>query len=267
MRADPSHESKFQWLARLGFAARGLLYMIIAYLVIATGRTEDVTGAMEYVREGTGLWLLIAMTAGMIGYGLWRLADTVSGMESGRGSNKAWRGRIASGASGVIYLLFAYKASRIILAGRAGTSDAGDHAETALNLPGGAAMLVVAGAVLAGAGLFQIYKASSGDFLHKLDDRARQYWAKWLGRMGYAARGVVFITIGFLLGRAGLNESAAGVGGLEQALDALSDPLEYAVAAGLMLFGAYSLIEARFRAVRKPPVEQMKRELNDAVGG
>ena len=70
-----------------------------------------------------------------------------------------------------------------------------------------------------------------------------------------------------LLARAGFNGSAAGAGGLEQALDALSNPLEYPVAAGLMLFGVYSMIEARFRAVHKPPVKQIKREVGAAVGG
>jgi len=43
---DLARESKFQWLARFGFVTRGLLYIVIALLVIGTGRTEDLTGAM-----------------------------------------------------------------------------------------------------------------------------------------------------------------------------------------------------------------------------
>ena len=46
---DLARESKFLLLTRLGFVARGLLYILIAALVLTTGRTEDVTGAMEVV--------------------------------------------------------------------------------------------------------------------------------------------------------------------------------------------------------------------------
>ena len=49
MANDLAYESKFQWLARFGFVTRGLLYIVTAILVIAAGRTEDLTGAMEYL--------------------------------------------------------------------------------------------------------------------------------------------------------------------------------------------------------------------------
>ena len=75
MRAEPAEEGKFQWLARLGFVTRGLLYILIAGLVILTGRTEDLTGAIAYLGRGIGRWLLIVIAAGMTGYGIWRLAD------------------------------------------------------------------------------------------------------------------------------------------------------------------------------------------------
>ena len=56
-RCAPSRrgEGKFQLLARFGFVMRGLLYIVIALLVIGTGRTEDLTGAMEYLDHGAGL--------------------------------------------------------------------------------------------------------------------------------------------------------------------------------------------------------------------
>ena len=40
MNQDLARESKFQWLARFGFVMRGLLYIVIALLVIGTGRTS-----------------------------------------------------------------------------------------------------------------------------------------------------------------------------------------------------------------------------------
>ena len=83
--------------------------------------------------------------------------------------------------------------------------------------------------------------------------------------VAYAARGVVFFTVGWLLARAALDHRATEAGGLEQALDALRGPLQFPVAAGLALFGVYSLIEARYRSIHKPPTEHIKRKVEETV--
>lgn len=260
-------ESKFQWMARLGFVVRGVLYIVIALLVIGTGRTEDLTGAMEYLGHGWGRGLLVLMVIGMAGYGLWRMSDAVFGMESGRHHSKAWRRRIASGTSGTIYLFLAYKALRIMLQGFANAGDAHEHAAAALHLPAGAFLLGCAAGVLVGAGFVQLYKAASCSFLHDLDSRARRHFAKLIGRIGFGARGVVFLTVGYLLARAALDHDAAEAGGLEQALDTLRGPLQVPVAAGLLIFGLYSILEARFRSIHKPPTEYIKRKVGEAMPG
>ena len=267
MADDLASESKFQWWARFGFLTRGLLYIVIALLVIGTGRTEDLTGAMEYLSRGFGRGLLIVMVAGMTGYGLWRLCDAAFGMESGRHHAKAWRRRIAAATSGAIYLFLAYKALRIMLQGYSNSGDAHEHAAQALHLPAGTLLLGGAAAVLAGAGIVQLYKAGSCSFLRHLDEGAHLPFAKWLGRIGYAARGIIFLTVAYLLAKGALNHSAAEAGGLEQALDALRGPLEIPVAAGLLIFGVYSILEARFRSIHRPPTEHVKRKVQETVAG
>jgi hypothetical protein len=62
---DLAGESRFQLLTRLGFAGRGLLYIVIGLLVILTGRTEDLTGALEYLGHGVGKVLLAVLAIGM----------------------------------------------------------------------------------------------------------------------------------------------------------------------------------------------------------
>ena len=265
MPDDLARESKFVWWARFGFITRGLLYIVIAWLVIGTGRTEDLTGAMEYVDDGIGRGLTIFIIVGMTGYGLWRVCDAAFGMDSGRHHSKAWRRRIAAGSSGVIYLFLAYKAVRILTQGYAGSGDAHENAAAALNLPAGAFLLGCAAAVLGGAGIVQVWKSGNCSFLRHLDAPASRPMAKWLGRAGYAARGVIFLTIAWLLARAAYHQSAAAAGGFEEALDALRGPLQFPVAAGLALFGVYSLIEARYRSIHKPPTEHIKRKVADAV--
>ncbi len=267
MAGDVANESKFQWLARFGFVVRGLLYILIAWLVVATGRTEDLTGAMEYVGSGAGRWIMFFVVAGLAGYGLWRLSDAAFGMDSGRDTPKAWRRRVAAACSGIIYLYLGYKALRIMLGARHLGGGAQENAAAALHFPAGDLALAIAALVLVGAGLVQLWKAGSCSFLNHLDEAARRPFAKWLGRIGYAARAIIFLMIGWLLARAAMDHSAAEAGGLEQALDALRGPLEIPIAAGLALFGVYSLVEARFRSIHKPPTHEVKRKVREKLAG
>jgi len=264
---DLAGESKFLTLTRIGFVARGLLYIVIGLLVVGTGRTEDLTGALEYLGRGVGRLLLMVMAAGMATYGLWRLADAAFGMENPGRTWKALRKRGAAGFIGAIYLYLAYKAVRVVSAGQAGTMDAQEQADTVLDLPGGAAVLAFAALVLFIAGGNQLYKAGKCSFLRRLDIAARESLVKWLGRIGYAARGVIFLAVGFMIARAAADEQSTEAGGMEQALDLLSGPFLYAVAGGLMLFGLFSMIEARYRRIHEPPVEEIKREVRERTGG
>ena len=259
-------ESRFKLLTRLGFVARGLLYFIIGVLVIGTGRTEDLGGALEYFDSGLGRVLLIAMAAGMATYGLWRLADAGFGIENPGGDGKAMRKRAAAAVIGAIYLYLAYKAARIVLAGNAAGTSPQQQADTVLDLPGGAVVLAIAALVMVVAGGYQLYKAKDCGFMKRLDAQAHQPLVKWMGRTGYAARGVIFLAVAFMIGRAALDEKSTEAGGMEQALDLLSGPLLYAVAGGLMLFGIFSIIEARYRRIHEPPIEEIKQDVKDAVG-
>lgn len=244
-------------LTRLGFAARGLIYLVISYLILSTGRAEDPQGALEYLGQGGGRILLIVMTIGLLAYGVWRLSDAAVNIERHGGDKSGTRERLGAGASGLVHLLLAWQAVKLIQGtGAASRDGAQEGAQSALQLPGGATMLLVAGVVLLGVGLYQLVKAAKGSFLKHLEPRiAQQPWAKWSGRLGYVARGLVFlITGGFLIG-AGLNEQASEAGGMEAALAWLDNPWDVLVAVGLFGFGMFSLIEARYRILHDVPVE------------
>ena len=266
MAQDIAHEGSFQRLTRLGFAARGLLYILIAALVILTGRTEDLTGALEYLGHGLGKLILAIVAAGMAGYGAWRLSDALFGTESGRHHWKAWCKRIGAATSGAIYCWLAFKAARVLMAKSVGGNETQHHAAEALHFSGGELLLLGAGLILLGAGIVQLYKATRATFLEQLsEEAARRAWVKWLGRIGYGARGVIFLTVGYMLVRSGLDRSASEAGNLDDALDWWSSPLRSAIAAGLLLFGVFSIVEAAYRPIRKPPTEQIRRKVEEKV--
>jgi hypothetical protein len=262
-----AYEGKFQWLTRLGFAARGLLYILIAILAARTGRTEDLTGALEYVGHGSGKVLLAALAAGLLTYGLWRLSDALLGTEHPGGGWKQLGRRAIYGGIGIIYLYLGYKAVRVILAGRAGAMTAEQQADSILDLPGGELVLLAVAIGLAIAGAAQLWKAIACTFMRHLQEGAsRKEWIRWMGRLGYAARGIVFLVVAGSIYRAAVDHRASEAGNLEKALDLLRGPLLLPIAGGLFLFGAFSLVEARFRAIHRPPVEKVKQKVRDKVG-
>lgn len=254
---DLARQSIFQLMTRIGFAARGLLYILIAVLVIGTGRTEGLTGALEYVGDGIGRWLLFFVVAGMAAYGLWRLSEAAFAMESGHDGWKSRRKRAASAGVALIYFYLAYKAATVLIAGDAETPSGAEHADTVLDLPGGILVLGMVAIGLAIGAAVELRKSVTCSFMQPLDAEAISTQVKWLGRLGYGARAVIILIVGFLIGRAAIDGRSDEVGGMERALDILSGPSLYAVALGLLLFGLFSLVEARHRRVREPPADQL----------
>lgn len=243
-------------LTRLGFAARGIFYIVIAILVITTGRAEDPAGALRYLQQGAGHALLFLITLGFLAYGLWRLSDAAFDIERHGSDTSGLRARFGAAGSGVVHLLLAWQAIRLIQDTRNASGNAPDDAARAvLQLPGGHMLLIAAGLLLLAVGAFQLVKAVKGSFLKHLKPAvAAQPWAQWTGRLGYAARGFVFLIAGFFLTRAGSGEQASQAGGMAEALSWLTNPWDIIVAAGLLAFGLFSLIEARFRVLHDVPV-------------
>jgi hypothetical protein len=252
-------------LTRVGFAARGLLYIVIALLVIRAGRAESPSGALEYLGDGGGRVLLVVMATGLLAYSVWRLADAAFDIERHGSSQEGMMERLGAAASGLVHLFLTWQAVRLIQGAASAGDGTREGARTALQLPGGGTLVVVAGVILLGVGAFQLIKAVKGSFLCHLEPQvARQPWAQWSGRAGYAARGFVFLISSFFLLKAGFQERASEAGGTTEALSWLSSPLDIVVAAGLFAFGLFSLIEARFRILHDVPVDGIARR---ATGG
>lgn len=254
----------FLFFTRAGFAARGILYLLVAWLALHFGRSEDTGGAMEYVKSEAGDFVLGAMAVGFAAYGAWRLLDAVLDLQR-KGSDAKGLGKRAVGVGGgLVHLGLGFSAARLALAG-GGAADASDRAEkgasAAMDLPGGEAVLYIAAAALAVAGVVQLSVAFRRSFLRHLEPGARQIgWISVAGCCGYAARGIVFLTAAWLAMRAGLNHHASEAGALGDALGSLPSTLRMLVAGGLALFGVYSLVEARYRILADPQVTDRIRD-------
>ncbi|CAA9491594.1 MAG: hypothetical protein AVDCRST_MAG39-813 [uncultured Sphingomonadaceae bacterium] len=245
-------------LTRVGFAARGIIYFLIGYLALRTGRTEDGSGILDYLNSGAGKLLLGLMALGLLAYGLWRLSEAAIDSE-GHGADAKGMGVRAGGAiSGLIHLgLGFYAASLAFGGGRGGSSGGGtqEGAATALSFPGGQVALTLVAAGLVVTAFVQFMKAFRAGFLKHLDPQAaRKSWVKAIGRAGYAARGVVFLIMGWFLWRSAQQSNAAEAGDMGTALASLPSTLQLIVAAGLLLFGLFSMVEAIYRRITDPHV-------------
>ena len=241
----------FEAVTRLGFGARGLMYGAIGWLAFYSGRTEDPGGVLAYLATGPGTVVVAVMALGFFSYAAWRFCEAWLDREAHGSDAKGIAIRLAYAGSGLIHLGFG--AAAILSAVHARRAASGGHAQetgaaVALSLPGGTLLVYAGAAILAGVAIHQFRKAWTLKFMHHLGGTgAARSWIGWLGRAGYSARGAVFLTMAWLLVRAAQARSPAEAGGIDDALGSLPRGVQLAVAAGILLFGLFSLVEARFR--------------------
>ncbi len=254
-------------LAKLGFAARGVVYILVGWFAVDAalhgGEVTDNQGAIGSMADGPiGPLLLAIIAAGLLGYAIWRLTEAAANPEQIGRDAKGSLKRIGHVVSGIAHLILAWTATKLAFdlgSNRGGVSPGDESARdwTALLLEQPLGRFLV-GAVALGvlvAGFQQALKAWRGDFIHDLrGDAPAPGYVCTMGRIGYGARALVFVTVAGLFALAAWSAHASDAGGVADALEMLqSQPggkwLLVLTGIGLALFGAYSLIEARFRRI------------------
>ena len=256
--------ARLETFARLGYLARGIVYLLLGYFALKSGGGEGTSTVIERLHDVPLSGLLLALIAiGLVSYGLFRLYSGWMDL-NGDGSDPAGLfKRFGQGASAVTHLALAFFAAKTALGIRGSGDGAREAAETAFTFPGGALAVGLAGALIVVAGLGNFLEAWKATFRRLLDAKAPG-WTCHAGRAGYAARGAVFVMIGWqvIALAAGLDDGRIG---MESAMAELSrrEWLFTAIATGLGLFGLFSLIMAAFARIRDENViERLKAEIS-----
>lgn len=259
--AGVSAEKWHERLGRVGFAAKGILYGIVGIIAIAVALgTEkgaaDQTGALSSLADSSaGKLLIVLLAIGLGAYALFRLVEVFVGPEDEEGA-KDKAERAASIVRFVVYGALCVSAVRILSGSGKQSGNESSTTSTVFDLPAGVVLVFVAGVVMVGVAGYQAYKALSTSFEDELEQGRMSPSAKtaahYLGIVGISARAVVFALIGVFLIKAAVEHDAKETVGLDGALQEIAQQpigtvLLFVVALGLFLYGAYSLIEARYR--------------------
>ncbi|MET0645005.1 MAG: DUF1206 domain-containing protein [Pyrinomonadaceae bacterium] len=258
-------------LARYGYAAKGVVYVIVGAVAALgafhvggsnDGPTDSRGALTQIVRQPFGRVMLGVVAVGLASYALWRVVQALRDTED---KGTSWKGltvRAGYACIGVVYAGLSYSAVRLILGHGAGqNSDQTTKGWTAFALmfPLGQLLVGFAGLGFIGFGLWQCYKAFTAKFCRKWKRHEMREHAHGLavrvGQVGLVARAVVFFIVGLFLIQAAWHaraEEARGLGGALRALEQqpYGPYILGAVALGLVAYGLYMFVEARYRRMR-----------------
>lgn len=245
-------------LARAGYAAKGVVYLVIGVLAVEGGVAGGSRSALTQINQQPfGRFLLTLVAIGLLAYAIWRFVHGIADPENEGDDAKALAKRTGYVASGVVYGALAFSAVQIAFgSGGGGGSGAQNWTAQVLDLAFGRWLVGLAGVGVILGGLHQLQQAITAKFRENFAlseiSPEQERWAVRAGRLGHAARTVVYAIIGWFLVRAALTYDSSEVGGLGEALRTLQQQpygrwLLGAAGVGLVCYGIYCFVLARYR--------------------
>jgi hypothetical protein len=244
---------------RIGYAAKGVIYFLIGILALRLafgegGRLTDQNGILHtIVRQPFGTILLSTIGVGLLAYSAWEIVRALLDR-----SSRGWADRALSIIKAFVYGAIGFHGIRLLFGDSARANNPDDLARTAMRLPLGEIVLALIGAGVAVYGVVQIMHAWKAEFDDDLDEyrvrRDGSHWVLTVGRAGIGSRGVILVLMGAAFVRAALSGQPAAAKGIPEALATVfaqqyGSLLLAAVAAGVMCYGIFQLLHARYARV------------------
>jgi multisubunit Na+/H+ antiporter MnhC subunit len=253
--------------ARFGYAAKGFVYGAIGILAILAafnvsgGQTTDTTGALSAIAtKPFGRILLILIAIGLVGYVIWRFIEAIKDPDRKGNDPQGLFTRLGYILSGLAYIGVAINAALLGIGSSSnsggGSNSQQDWTATVMQQPLGRWLVGIAGAIVIGIGVWRLYEAYKIKFRKQLNlnqlNPSQQNWLVNISRFGIAARGVVFIALGFFILQAAHQYNPQKVQGLDGVLLSFAQQpfgkiFLTLVAAGLVAYAVYLILQARFR--------------------
>lgn len=274
--SEKSYPLLHYWI-KLGYASRGCLYAIIGTLalLVALNIGGDLVNTREAIKQllqqPYGFTLVWALAVGILGYSLWRFAQSTYDIDDHGISPKGLAVRAGLLMSGLTHTVLAVWAFLLPL-DKTGDSKSGNNGvlnSTVNSLsdqtPFTASeimtvVFVALGIVLIIVGIAHVFKGWTERFDRYIDfPPQHKPWMKKLCHFGLSVRGVVWIVLGGIVTHSAWVSHHAQNKTIADALRTLQDTifggiLLMVVAVGLVAFANYSFIEALYRKIQLPDV-------------
>ena len=247
-------------LTRLGYGVRGFLYLTMGMLALSFafgkgGAPVDPQGAIAAIgRQPAGLYLLWVVLIGLLSYSLWGVIRAVFDPLRKGNDLKGAVARIGFLFSAAGYtFLGVYTYGLISGSGNSSGANTQQSLASVMSAPWGRWLVGLIGFAIILDGLYQITLGLNASF----DKQYKTYAmtaeevraATELGRIGTAARGIVFAMVGGLILVAAVQSNPSQPVGIAAALTSLMRQ-PYGIwamgllALGLVAFGLYSMLSA-----------------------
>ncbi len=244
-------------IARVGYAAKGVVYLLVGWIAIkagmASGSPEGGSGALASLAdEKGGHLMLMVISIGLLAHVIWRAVQALLDPEHDGSGAKRVAMRLFYALSGLIYGSLAWTAWQLSQRGESG-SDHGHEVWVSrlLEKPLGTWLVMLAGIGVAIYGVFQIYKAWHDDVGKRMTGGGPEM--RMVGRVGTAARGFVLMPIGWFVFNAGRHYRAEQAANTEEVLKMLGHGwLLGVVGFGLLAYGIHQVAKAMYRRIERP---------------
>lgn len=244
----------FRVVARVGFAASGLVHLGIGILAIALAQGHaaeaDQTGALQGIaRLPGGVLLLWACAATLWALTLWYIVDGIWDRR-----RNGWSALVSAWSKAAAYLAVGALAAGVAL-GSASNSEqsAKSTGATLLSLPGGPWLLGALGAAITGVGIGFGWRGLTRGLRESIAFPRGPVGgaALALAVAGYVAKGAALISVGAIMAIAALTVDPAAAGGLDGAFVALlrlplGAAIVTAIGIGLVAYGLVMFVRTRW---------------------
>ncbi len=253
-------------VARIGLAARGVVYAVIGILAFQTaigsgGQTSGAKGAIQQIaQQSFGQILIIILGIGLISYTIWKFLQAALDPDNKGSDKKGTVERIAWVFSGISYGVLAIYAFSLS-SGSGGSSGGGGGSQEVtaklMSQPLGLWLVGLVGLIMIGAGIYQVIKGYKEKFTEKMNfaemSEKEKSTALKAGKFGYISRGVIFVIIGVFFIQAAMSHNPNQAGGLDKALQEIASQSYGAIllgltAIGLIGYAVYSFVLAKYRS-------------------
>jgi uncharacterized protein DUF1206 len=257
-------------IGRVGFVARGAVYLMVGWLAllaavgVGNASATDKQGALQAVdSQPLGTVLLIFVAAGLLAYTAWSVIRAVFDPERHGHRPGGVIARIGYLIAAVSYTGLGIGAAQLALgagsAGKGSDQSTQDWTARLLQAPFGPPLVMAVGLIVLGVAVAEFLQACKPEFGKTLNTQGlgpqQRKWITRFGRVGMLARGIVFAMTGIFLIQAARHDDPSQAIGLGGALQKLAEQPEGPallglVAAGLCMYGLYSLAEAKYRRLK-----------------